>query len=134
MSWNYARYAVSEALKKAKGSATRAQTLLTEAALKDNRLLVELAQPHLKGIVAHAVSRVMHEQTAPPEDPPDSPTAIDMPLDTFGRELLGALKGRNTPRFGQEDAAPPTGHKPASRAHIDAIKKMAATHKPVKKK
>jgi hypothetical protein len=133
MSWNYARHAVLEALKKSKGSAARAQTVLMADALKDNRLLVELAQPHLKGIVAHAISKVIHEQTNPPENHPDEPEAINLPLDTFGRELLGALKGRNTPKFGQEDAAPPTSHKPASKAHIDAINKIAAKAKPRKK-
>jgi hypothetical protein len=86
---------------------------------------LELATPHLKGIVAHAVGRVVNDKTAQPEEHPDTPDSIDMPLDTFGRELLGALSGRNTPRFGQEDAAPPTGHKTASKAHIDAINKIA---------
>lgn len=133
MSWNYARHAVLEALKKSKGSAARAQTQLMSEVLKDNRLLVELSQPHLKGIIAHAISKVIHEQTNPPEDHPDAPEAIDMPLDTFGRELLGALKGRNTPKFGQEDAAPPTGHKAASKAHIDAINKIVSPNKPKKK-
>jgi hypothetical protein len=124
MSWDYARRNILEALKKSKGSATRAQALVADAAMKDNRLLVELAQPHLKGIIAHAVARVIHEQTSPPEEHPDQPSMIDMSLDTFGRELLGALSGRNTPKFAQEDAAPPTGHKAASKAHIDAINRI----------
>lgn len=125
MSWEYARRQILDALRAAKGNTARAQTAIINAALTDARLLAELSQPHLKGIVAHAVGRVIHEQTSPPEEHPDEAQALDMPLDTFGRELLGALKGRNTPRFGQEDAAPPTGHKPASKAHIDTIRKIA---------
>lgn len=125
MTWHYAREKVREALKVAKGNAARAQTALAKDALNDQRLLAELAGPHLKGIVAHAVAHVIHEQTAPPEEHPDQPDAINMPLDTFGRELLGALSGRNTPRFAQETSAPPTGRKAASKAHIDAIKRIA---------
>ena len=125
MSWDYARKQILEILKAAKGNASRAQTALMQAALNDQRLLAELSGPHLKGIVAHAISRVMHEQTAPPDEHPEQPESIDMPLDTFGRELLGALSGRNTARFAQEDAAPRQPHKSASKAHIDAINKIA---------
>ena len=125
MAWDYARACVAEALKDAKESAPRAQRLLADRALTDNRLLVELATPHLKGILAHAVGRVIHEQTRPPEEHPDFPESLDMPLDTFGRELLGALKGRNTARFAQEDAAPRPGRKAASLQHIETIKKIA---------
>lgn len=125
MTWNYARERIREALKDAKGNPSRAQTALAKEALNDARLLAELAGPHLKGIVAHAVAHVIHEQTAAPENHPDQTEALNMPLDTFGRELLGALSGRNTPRFAQETAAPPTGRKAASKAHIDAIKRIA---------
>ena len=125
MSWDYARRAIADLLKKSKGNTSKAQTALIAEALKDNRLLVELVHPHLKGIAAHAVGRVVHEQNTGPEQRPDEPESLDLPLDTFGRELLGALKGRNTPKFAQEDAAPPTGRKAASKAHIDAINKIA---------
>lgn len=125
MSWDYARRQILDALKLTKGNAVAAGRLIQDMAFKDARLLQELSAPHLKGIVAHAVSRVIREQSEPPEEHPELPESIDMPLDQFGRDLLGALGGRNTPRFGHEDAAPPTGHKTASKAHIDAIKKIA---------
>lgn len=129
MTWNYARQQILLALKQAQGNPLAAGRAVQEQAFKDARLLQELAAPHLKGIVAHAVSRVIREQTESPEDHPDMPESLDMPLDQFGRDLLGALGGRNTPRFGQEDASPPTGHKAASKAHIEAIKKIARKEK-----
>lgn len=131
MAWDYARACVTEALKEAKGNAARAQRLLTDRALTDNRLLAELAAPHLKGILAHAVGRVLHEQTRPPEDHPVFPEALDMPLDAFGRDLLNALAGRNTARFSQEDMVPRPARKAASLQHIETIRKIARkTDKP----
>lgn len=125
MSWNYARQTIAAILARSNGNAMQAARLVTEEALKDNRLLQELTTPHLKGIVGHAIDRVLREQKNAPEHHPDQPERLNMPLDAFGMSLLGALSGRNTPRFAQEDAAPPTGHKAASRAHIDAIYRIA---------
>lgn len=126
MPWNYAREIIEKALNAAGGNATTASRAIMNAASTDARLMNELAAPHLKGIVAHAVAHVIRAQNTPPETHPDDPQALDMPLDTFGRELLGALSGRDTPRFGQEAyGAASTSHKPASKAHIEAMKKIA---------
>ena len=125
MAWEYARKQILEALKSTNGNAVAAGRLVMDATAYDNRLLVELSAPHLKGIVAHAVSRVIHEQSNPPEETPDEAESLNMPLDQFGKDLLGALGGRNTPRFGFEDTAPHPGHKGASKAHIDTIMRIA---------
>lgn len=134
MSWNYAREQIEQALASTKGNALASSRLVADAALHDARLMLELAGPHLKGIVSHAVSHVIREQaTGGPharghnDDHADAPDAINMPLDQFGRELLGALSGRDTPRFGSEAyGAVQTGsRKAASKAHIDAMKRIA---------
>ncbi len=125
MPWDYARRTILDLLKRAKGNPVTTGRLVQELAFQDARLLQELAAPHLKGIVAHAVSRVIREQTEEPDRHPDMPESLDMPLDQFGRDLLGALGGRNTPHFGHENAAPAPAHKAASKAHIDAIKRIA---------
>ena len=133
MSWNYARDQIERALAATKGNALAATRLVMEAALNDARLMTELAAPHLKGIVSHAVSYVVRDQASGKARAqgggaiPDSPEAMNMPLDQFGRELLGALSGRDTPRFGTEayGAAPGGPKKPVSKAHIEAIKKIA---------
>jgi hypothetical protein len=129
MPWNYARAKIEEALKAADGNATAACRAVLNAALNDARLMNDLAQPHLKGIVAHAVAHVIREgeRAAAGDAPhPQNPETLDMPLDQFGRELLGALSGRDTPRFGQEVyGAADSRAKPASQAHIDTLKKIA---------
>jgi hypothetical protein len=129
MSWAYARQVIRDILKETKGNSVAAARALDARAMTDARLLQELAAPHMKGIVSHAVSRVLHELAHPdtPDQHPDEAQALNMPLDAFGRDLLGALSGRNTPRFGQEDAAPQIPHKSASKAHIETIKRIAKT-------
>jgi hypothetical protein len=129
MPWNYARAKIDEALINAKGNTPAAARVIMNAALNDARLLVELAGPHLKGIVAHAVAHVIRDQErakAGPTPPPAAPESLNMPLDEFGRDLLGALSGRDTPHFGHEvyggTSGPP---KQASQAHIDLMKKLA---------
>lgn len=125
MTWNYARDIIEKALSAASGNATTASRAVMNAAATDARLMNELAAPHLKGIVAHAIAHVIRTQNMPPENHPDDPQALDMPLDTFGRELLGALSGRDTPRFGHEVYGATSSHKPASKAHIEAMRKIA---------
>lgn len=134
MPWNYAREQIEQALASVKGNALSASRLVADAAMRDARLMAELAAPHLKGIVSHAVSHVIREQATGGarvrggnDDHADAPDAINMPLDQFGRELLGALSGRDTPRFGSEAyGAVQTGpRKAASKAHIDAMKRIA---------
>ena len=125
MSWDYARQVILSELQKADGNAAAAARAVAEMAASDQRLLLALSAPHMKGIIAHAVQHVITEKSRPVEIVPDAPQALHMPLDEFGKTLLGALSGRNTPRFGQEDAAPRPAHKAASKAHIDTLKMLA---------
>lgn len=131
MTWNYAQQSIEQALEKAKGNAAQAARAIMALAATDARLMNELAGPHLRGIVAHAVAHVVKAQKNQGEAKvprASAPEHLDMPLDQFGRELLGALSGRDTPQFGREvygaaGAAP----KQASQAHVDVIKKIAKT-------
>lgn len=123
-SQTYATSRIQEALRQTGGNATRARQLVQQWVLEDQRLLYELARPHMKGIVAHAISRVEHQKDATVEEPPDMPEAPAGDEDSFGRDLLKALQG-NTVRFGQEEGRAPRSTKSgASRQHIDAINKM----------
>ena len=127
MSREYAENRIRDALALCKGNPTKARQQIIAWTAEDLKLLQALAQPHLTGIVAHAVGRVIHrdgteEQT---EILPEMPEGVDMSPEGFGKEILGILSSRNTAVFGQESAAAPFGRKQASQRHIDAMKKIA---------
>lgn len=135
MSREYAESRIREALRQSKGNPTRARQLVIAWAVEDQRLLLALAQPHLTGVVAHAISRVIHRQgheADHDDEVPAEPQSLNMPPDTFGREILNALSDRGTQKFGMETT--PTSHrKKASQSHIDAMKKIAAKSRTDKK-
>ena len=129
MSREYAESRIREALKLSRGNATKARQQIIAWTTEDARLLQALARPHLTGIVAHAVNRVINRADEEPEDVPDAPQALNMGPETFGKEILRVLSSSNTAVFGQEAGAPPAGRKQASQSHIDALKSMASKKK-----
>jgi hypothetical protein len=131
MSREYAEKRIRDALKQAKGNATKAQRQVIAWATSDMRLLLALCQPHLTGIVAHAVNRVIHRQEAEDHAPeiPDMPQSLNMGPETFGKEILRALQSNNTAQFGREESAAPVSKKQASQSHIEAMKKLARKKK-----
>lgn len=128
MSREYAEKRIREALNLAKGNATRARQQIIAWTNEDPKLLHALAQPHLTGIVAHAVSRVVHKQDIEEheDEPPAMPQPLDMAPDTFGKEILKALASENTALFGRDTGAAPARRKQASQSHIDALKQIAS--------
>lgn len=134
MSREYAEKRIREALKQARGNATKARQQIIAWTNEDPKLLQALAQPHLTGIVAHAISRVIHQQEVgdADEDIPDEPQTLDMSPDTFGKEILKALSNDSTAMFGREGGASPR-RKQASQSHIDAMRQIASKSHPVKK-
>ena len=135
MSREYAEKRIKEALVIAKGNATKARQQIIAWTNEDPKLLQALAQPHLTGIVAHAISRVIYRQEAEEveEDIPEAPQSLDMAPDTFGKEILKALASENTVMFGRDTGVVPAGRKQASQSHIDALKQIASKSKPIKK-
>ena len=135
MSREYAEKRIKEALVMAKGNATKARQQIIAWTNEDPKLLQALAQPHLTGIVAHAISRVIYRQEAEEveEDIPNAPQSLDMAPDTFGKEILKALASENTVMFGRDTGVVPAGRKQASQSHIDALKQIASKSKPIKK-
>jgi len=131
MSREYAENRIREALKLTKGNPTKARQQVIAWTYEDTKLLHALARPHLTGIVAHAVNRVISQQDVAEEgqDVPDAPQVLDMPPATFGAEILSALQNDRTPQFGRESAAPLPRRKQASQSHIDALKAMASKKK-----
>jgi len=131
MSREYAEDRIREALKLAKGNATKARQQIIAWTATDARLLQALAKPHLTGIVAHAIDRVIYHQATgdESEEIPATPRPLNMEPDTFGKEILKALQSSDTARFGQEGAVPSTKRPKASQSHIDAMKKIAGKKK-----
>ena len=123
-SQTYATSRIQEALRQTGGNTTRTRQLIQQWVMEDQRLLYELARPHMKGIIAHAISRVERHKDASIEEPPDLPEAPAADEDSFGRDLLKALQDSNV-HFGQEEGRTPGRSKSgASKQHIDAINKM----------
>ena len=129
MSREYVEGRIREALKQHKGNPTKARQQIAAWAAEDQRLLMGLAKPHLTGIIAHAINRVVSRMDHEEEHIPDMPQSLDMAPDTFGKEILKALSSQNTAVFGKENSAPSTGRKQASQSHIDALKNIASKKK-----
>jgi hypothetical protein len=134
MNRDYAQSRIRDALAQAKGNATKARALVTAWAVEDHRLLLGLSQPHLTGIVAHAVNRVIYrqEQGEDEEPIPMTPQGLNLTPGSFGKQILDALSDGETPVFGLEAGSRTVqGRKKASQSHIDAIRQMASKSKPI---
>lgn len=125
MSWAYAESRVRAAVDEAEGNALEAKRLLLEWIGQDAKLLQGLVEPHLNGIITHAIGYVTREK---PEGDrialsPDQPGiglvqgVVEGRGDAFGRPSDG-----NTPKPGK-----------ASDRHVEAIHILAAGAKSKKK-
>ena len=131
MSREYAERRIKEAVKKAGGNAERAKQQVIAWTMEDTKLLDALTRPHLTGIVAYNIERVMSGRSAAKEEAvQEKPPAQE---DEFGIEILKAVAATNAAVFGQESNAVPIKRGRASKQHIDAIRQMAGKSKPVKK-
>lgn len=126
MSREYAETKIKEALKLCNGNMARARQQIVMLAQEDAKLLGALTQPHLDGIVAYQVERVASGRAEiEKRHPEDLAPSIE---ENFGMELLRAVAAADVQVFGQEQPIGPR-RKAASRQHIDAIHKIAASRK-----
>lgn len=125
MNRDYAESKIRDALKSAKGNVTKARQQLIAQAMEDTKLMHELVAPHMTGIVAHAVNRVMtmKEKAVPPA--PEAAPPTKGKTDPFGVEILKAIALGNTAQFGQ-DSGISVKRQAASQRHIDAIRQMVS--------
>ncbi len=131
MSRDYAERRIRDALKSSGGNAARARQQIIAWALEDSKLMQELVAPHLTGIVAHAVNRVMtmKEKKVPAAPEAAQPVKGDNPAsDPFGMEILKAIALGNPAQFGLESGVT-TKKQAASQRHIDAIRQMVSKNK-----
>ncbi len=131
MSRDYAERRIKEAIRLSKGNMIRARQQVIAWTYEDAKLLHELTKPHLTGIVAYNIERVLSGRSAKVEKPasPQKPVVRD---EEFGVEILKAVAASNAAVFGQEGNAAPAKRGKASRQHIDAIHQIASKSKPKK--
>jgi hypothetical protein len=127
MSRDYAERRIREALKASGGNAARARQQIISWCLEDSKLMQELVAPHITGIVAHAVNRVM---TMKEKKVPAAPEVVKagQKTDPFGVEILKAIALGNPAQFGLESGVS-TKKQAASQRHIDAIRQMVSKNK-----
>lgn len=129
MSLEYAERRIKEALKLAKGNATRARQQVIAWTYEDAKLLHALTQNHLTGIVAYHIDRVQTGRGAKLKDIPAKPKkAAKSKGDEFGMEILKAVVNSGEV-FGLESNAAPRKRGQASQQHIDALRQMASKNK-----
>ncbi|MCL4679419.1 MAG: hypothetical protein KJ017_12590 [Alphaproteobacteria bacterium] len=132
----YVENRIREALKKARGNKNLARQQLIAWTYEDAKLLHALTRPHLDGIIAYNIDRLLSGRgEAAKEEGVNAKTAAKTPppaarkakVDDFGMELLRAVAASDAAIFGQETGAPPAKRGQASRRHVDALMKMAAS-------
>jgi len=130
MNREYAERRIREALKASGGNAARARQQVISWAFDDAKLLHELVAPHITGIVAHAVNRVMTTKEKPVPEAPAAPAKVPAgaKTDEFGMEILKAIALGNPAQFGLESGTP-IKKQAASQRHIDAIRAMVSKNK-----
>ena len=91
MSREYADKRIREALRLAKGNVTKARQQIMAWTNEDPKLLQALTKPHLTGIAAHAINRVVSSMESgmdETDEVPDIPAPLNMPPETFGQEIM----------------------------------------------
>ena len=139
MTRKYAESRIREAIDQSGGNITKARQLLTAWCQDDHRLVLELTAPHMVGISAHAIQRVMRldkekaeVETVPVPDEPFQEEALvhDGQADAFGLEILKAVAGNKNPKFGMNAMqGGGKGKIRVSAQHIDAINQMVRKSK-----
>ncbi len=139
MSTVYVQNKIKEALKEAKGNQTRARQYLMTWATQDLALLLGLTKSHLNGLASYAIAKTLQQETTAnvsrDATVPANAKKMDMPEEAFGKDLLKALSGRDSVRFGMEAATPRpvTRRTPASESHVAIMRSLAEQSSKTKK-
>ncbi len=133
MSSSYVEQRLLEALSASNGNLAKARKLIGEWCAQDQRLLYELSRPHMTGIIAHAMDRVVSHKfrsETEKENPPSATRRVELPSSTksdemFGKELLKNFAMGKPTKFAEESFSAPLKKTKASQSHIDAIRRLA---------
>ncbi len=129
MSREYAENRIREALRQTGGNVARARQLIVGWTYEDHKLLQALTRPHLAGIVAYAVDRVVNRDAGTVPETQAEPVEEGIEGEQFGKELLRALVSGQPAIFGQENAAAYVKPTQASQRHIDTLKQLSGGKK-----
>lgn len=133
MSREYAENRIREALRLTGGHPLKARQQIIAWTYEDAKLLHALTKPHITGIVAYAINRVLVKEGEEDKAPDPTPDFDALPGEKFGKELLKALAMGQPAVFGQESFSAHVPKSGASQRHIDALRQIAAKSKTTKK-
>lgn len=132
MSLNYTENRIKEALRLSNGNPAKARRQIFAWMYEDHKLLLDVTRPHLTGIVAYAVDRVLSRLTKTDDEileetAKEAELSANKRKDSLGREILKGFASGNAPQFGHEADAAPLRRTVASQNHIDTIHLLAAS-------
>ncbi|MCB1681360.1 MAG: hypothetical protein H6858_00750 [Rhodospirillales bacterium] len=137
----YLENRIREALKKSKGNKHLARQQIIAWTYEDSKLLHALTRPHLDGIIAYHIDRMLSGRAvdktgteAPANAKKSAPASKLQKGEDFGMELLRAVVARDAVVFGQDSGAGPSKRKQTSKQHVDALMKMASSVETTKSK
>jgi len=132
MSLNYTENRIKEALRLHNGNPAKVRQQVLAWMYEDHKLLLNVTRPHLTGIVAYAVDRVLSRLTKTDDELLEE-TAKEVELsarqrkNSLGHEILKGFASGNAPQFGHEAEAAPLRRTVASQNHIDTIRLLASS-------
>jgi hypothetical protein len=93
-------------------------------------LLLEMTRPHLNGITAYAIQRVLNRMMKSDdeilEEEAQDAVMSSSKKDQLGKDILRGFASKDAPQFGQESVSVPLRKKAASQSHIDTMQMLAA--------
>lgn len=130
MSLNYTQNRIKDALRMNNGNVNDAKRQISAWLYEDHKLLLEMTRPHLNGITAYAIQRVLNRMLKSNEEMLEE-KAQDAALssskkDQLGKDILRGFASKDAPQFGQESVSAPLRKKAASQNHIDTMQMLAA--------
>lgn len=131
MSLNYTENRIKEAIRLHNGNVTEAKKQLFVWFYEDHKLLLDIVQPHLNGITAYAVDRVLRRMMKSDdeileEEAAEAERSATKKV-TIGKDILRGFVSKEALQFGQESVGVPLRKKVASQNHIDTMQMLAAT-------
>lgn len=130
MSMNNTENRIREALRLHNGNVTEAKKQLFAWFYEDNKLLLDVVYPHLNGITAYAVDRVLRrmlksEDEILQEEAQEAELSANKKA-SIGKDILRGFVSKEALQFGQESVGVPLRKKAASQKHIDTMQMLAA--------
>lgn len=137
MSREYAERRIKDALRQANGNVTRARQQIIAWTYEDAKLLHELVKPHINGIVAYQLERMIAAEDEGEQGAQEQAVVKKVVAaggsakpNEFGIELLKAVASSNPTMFGQEIYTNTPKRGKASKQHMDALRQLASKSSP----